>query len=322
MAIKSKGKRPFIVKMPNEPSPFNSRQEEYVFVYYGGRETDPHNYSNYTGQTIADYVMKESRGSKREIQDRAFRSKETMINWLLRNGFEARDIPEGIYLRWGYGDEDKLRRNAYRDTEEYLEWRGGNVYAVATVEDPSITEPIGDVIYLDNPKDLPEGAEFAKRSGQKKPHIFYGDDAERFVKKARANAAAMDDRRYNFKGEVRDISAEQAKAYGLLDSDDIRIGDSVYINKYDKYHPGPGNVLGTLYRTKNTRPGTDGLPAIGQEVYTPRFLHVDIYEVFPTYREMCKAGYTEPTHFDGPFEVQGKVTGQYTMKFAASPKRP
>ena len=321
MAIKSKGKRPFIVKMPNEPNPLNRWQETFLYEYRGGKESDPNNYSNFKGQTMVDYVRKNSSKTKwMDFQDRAFRSKETMINWLLRNGFVARDIPEGVYLRWGYGDEDRLRDIAYKDTEEYLEWKEGNVYTVATVEDPSIPEPYGDVVYLDSPKDIPEGAKFAKRSGFDEPHIFYGHGAEAFVKRTRENARSMASRRYTFKGRIEDLTPEQARMLGFED-DDIKISEEIYINPYGQ-HKGPGNVVGDIIRTKNTRPGTDGLPAIGQEVYTPRFLHVDIYEVFPTYREMCKAGYTEPTHFDGPFEVQGKVTGQYTMKFAASPKRP
>ena len=321
MAIKSKGKRPFIVKMPNEPSPLTNWREKHVFEYRGGNAADPHNYSNFNGETIVDFVMKDSYGKKREIQDRAFRSKETMINWLLRNGYAARDIPEGVYVDWDYGDADKLRDIAYKDTEDYLQWREGNVYTVASVEDPSIAEPFGDVTYLNSPKDLPAGARFAKRSGHKEPHIFYGDDAERFVKKARANAAMMGDRRYEFKGEVRDLTPEQARAYGLLETDDIKIGERVYVSAYSKDHPGPGNIWGDIIRTKNTHPGTDGLPRIGQVVRTPRFLEVDISEVFPTWKDMWNAGYTEPTHYDGAFEVFGKVTGRYTMEFAASPKR-
>lgn len=320
MAIKSKGKRPFIVKMPNVPNPMSKYEEAWLFEYRGGNAADPHNYSNYNGETMVDYVRMNSRKTKwLDFEDHAFRSKETMVNWLLRNGFEARDIPEGVYLRWGYGDEDKLRDKAYEDTEDYLEWREGNVYTVATVEDPSITEPFGDVTYLDSPKDLPAGAKFAKRNGLDKPHIFYGHSADAFVKRARENARDMDSRRYKFKGRIEDLTPEQARMLGFED-DDIQINKEIYINPYGD-HKGPGNVVGNIIRTRNTRPGTDGLPRIGQVVRTPRFLEVDISEVFPTWKDMWNAGYTEPTHYEGPFEVFGKVTGRYTMEFAASPKR-
>lgn len=319
MAIKSKGKRPFIVRMPNEPSPLLKYQEPSVFVYRGDRPTDPNNYSNFRGETIVDYVMHESNGNKNDIGTRSFRSKDTLVNWLLRNGYAARSIPEGIYLRWGYGNEDSRRDIAYRDTKEYIHWKNGDVYAVASVDDPSVTEAIGDTIHLDSPKQLPPGAVLS-RDKFGKPRIYYGDDAESYIKRARDNAADKGSRRYRFEGRIEDLTPEQARMLGSMD-DDVEIGRRIYVNPYGD-HKGPGNVVGDIIRTKNTRPGMESLPAIGQEVYTPRFLHVDIYEVFPTYREMCKAGYTEPTHFDGPFEVQGKVTGQYTMKFAASPKRP
>lgn len=61
------------------------------------------------------------------------------------------------------------------------------------------------------------------------------------------------------------------------------------------------------------------LPRIGTMIMTPRFLNVTIREVFDSYDDMIKAGYTEPTHYRGDFWVNGKVTGEYSMRFAASP---
>ena len=61
------------------------------------------------------------------------------------------------------------------------------------------------------------------------------------------------------------------------------------------------------------------LPKVGDVVQTPRFLHVTIREVFKSYDDMAKAGYTEPTHYRGDFWVNGKILDEYHMRFAASP---
>lgn len=63
------------------------------------------------------------------------------------------------------------------------------------------------------------------------------------------------------------------------------------------------------------------VPHVGDRVKTPRFLTVTIAEVFPSYRDMVLAGFTEPTHFDGLFEVGGRHIGPNMMEFAASPCR-
>ena len=61
------------------------------------------------------------------------------------------------------------------------------------------------------------------------------------------------------------------------------------------------------------------LPKVGATVMTPRFLHVTIREVFDSYDDMIKAGYTEPTHYRGDFWVNGMSLDEYHMRFAASP---
>lgn len=61
------------------------------------------------------------------------------------------------------------------------------------------------------------------------------------------------------------------------------------------------------------------LPEVGARIETPRFLTVFIDEVFDRYEDMVMAGYTEPTHYRGDFKVNGKSTGEYSMKFACSP---
>ena len=251
MAIKSKGKRPFIVRMPNEPSPLRKSDWENVFEYRGGNASDPHNYANFEGKTIVEYVMDNSNGRKREIEEHVFRSKETMINWLLRNGFAATDIPEGIYVDVNYASSNYGKWKAEHNTEKHRHWMEGNVYAVASIDDPLISEGMGDTIYLDSPKQLPPGAIFKKDYGNH-TKIFYGNEAETYVRAERANAASKDTRRYIFEGKIEDLTHEQAIMLGLYDGD-IDIGERLYVGPiYD--NKGPGNVDGRFIRMRNIRP--------------------------------------------------------------------
>lgn len=55
----------------------------------------------------------------------------------------------------------------------------------------------------------------------------------------------------------------------------------------------------------------------GDRVYTPRFCNVQINEVFDS-RESCfKAGYIEPTYYNGEYDIRGKSIDMYHMVFAA-----
>ena len=56
----------------------------------------------------------------------------------------------------------------------------------------------------------------------------------------------------------------------------------------------------------------------GDTIKTPRFLTVKIQEVFESVKELEKAGYKEPTHFEGEYKIQGKHTGENRMQFAAA----
>lgn len=58
----------------------------------------------------------------------------------------------------------------------------------------------------------------------------------------------------------------------------------------------------------------------GDYVYTPRFCTVRINEVYDTREEAAKNGYTEPTHYNGDYEILGKSLDMYHMKFAAIKK--
>lgn len=56
----------------------------------------------------------------------------------------------------------------------------------------------------------------------------------------------------------------------------------------------------------------------GDHVVTPRFLAVEICEVYDTQEKAYAAGYTEPTHYhEGGYTVLGKSLDVYDMEFAA-----
>jgi len=54
----------------------------------------------------------------------------------------------------------------------------------------------------------------------------------------------------------------------------------------------------------------------GDWVQTPRFCGVRIEDVL-TPEQAREQGYTEPTHYDGKYEILGKSTGLNRMVFAA-----
>ena len=62
---------------------------------------------------------------------------------------------------------------------------------------------------------------------------------------------------------------------------------------------------------------TEEVPAIGDEVYTPRFCTVKISEVFRDEIEAYNQGFREPTHYKGSFKVLGKSIDRYHMEFCA-----
>ena len=55
----------------------------------------------------------------------------------------------------------------------------------------------------------------------------------------------------------------------------------------------------------------------GDRVYTPRFCTVKISEIFADKEEAEKAGFTEPTYYEGDFEIRGRSMDLYHMEFAA-----
>lgn len=59
---------------------------------------------------------------------------------------------------------------------------------------------------------------------------------------------------------------------------------------------------------------------IGDKVFTPRFCTVRIEEIFETGKEARAAGYTEPTYYEGEYDVRGKSLDMYHMVFAAVKK--
>lgn len=60
----------------------------------------------------------------------------------------------------------------------------------------------------------------------------------------------------------------------------------------------------------------------GDWVDTPRFLKVEIEEVFENISQACNAGFKEPTHYQSEeYEVLGKSLDMYHMVFAAVKKQ-
>lgn len=58
----------------------------------------------------------------------------------------------------------------------------------------------------------------------------------------------------------------------------------------------------------------------GDYIRTPRFCTVKIEEVFDNTKVARSEGYTEPTHYEGEYEILGKHTGINRMVFAAAQK--
>lgn len=56
----------------------------------------------------------------------------------------------------------------------------------------------------------------------------------------------------------------------------------------------------------------------GDYIKTPRFCTVKIEEVFDSTKAARAEGYTEPTHYEGEYEILGKHTGINRMIFAAA----
>ena len=58
----------------------------------------------------------------------------------------------------------------------------------------------------------------------------------------------------------------------------------------------------------------------GDYIRTPRFCTVKVEKVFDSAKEAMLEGYTEPTHYEGEYEILGKHTGISRMTFAAAQK--
>ncbi len=61
-----------------------------------------------------------------------------------------------------------------------------------------------------------------------------------------------------------------------------------------------------------------GTMAPGDVIYTDRFCHVQLNEVFDSVEALMEAGYTEPTYTKNDvYDIRGKSTGENKMVFAA-----
>lgn len=58
----------------------------------------------------------------------------------------------------------------------------------------------------------------------------------------------------------------------------------------------------------------------GDYIYTPRFCTVKIEEIFESKDEAFINGYTEPTYYNGNYDVLGKSISINKMAFAAVKK--
>ena len=75
------------------------------------------------------------------------------------------------------------------------------------------------------------------------------------------------------------------------------------------------------YAGENTRKWVIHMKLLkpGDVVRTPRFLNVQIKEIFDSADMARAAGYTEPTHFvDETYEILGRSLDMYHMVFAAA----
>ena len=250
--IRNKGKKPYIVKMPNEPNPLPRGAQRGIYIYRGGNDADPANYTNFEGLSLKDSLSSRLYGydRRREFEGHVFRSQETLVNWINRVGFSATILPEGIFFD-GYGtsNAEKNRYDADNYLRRYRSWMDGDVYTVATVEDPSVQEPLGETVYVDSPAMVPEDAVFVLDSFtfHPAPQRFTRESAEDQVRRMRADVRDRAERRYRFSGDIYGLTPEQAEMLGF-DGRDMIVNE-MYIVRSE----GDPRYKGQMVRTKNRR---------------------------------------------------------------------
>lgn len=149
MAIRSKGIRPYIVRL-DEPDPSLSFDRNNVFGLRGGFSGDPASYVNDFGVSLVDalYDM-----NIPDAGDVLFESAYDMSNWLLGWHVETVLLPDGsIYIEYVDGRS--------RGKAEYVSWKNGLTSNVAFVDDQSIPEPLAENVVVRGRQNVPADAEY------------------------------------------------------------------------------------------------------------------------------------------------------------------
>lgn len=210
----SYGKRPYRIALPNEPDPMCRYDALGCFYFEGTDECDPKDYRNYTEKSLAEFVAT-SMNRKTDIMTHKFRSVDTLVNWLEKNGFGTHEIVGGLYVFYWPGSDRETRESLarYRVTDHNA-WAEGKVYNIAFEDDPSIPEPYATVEYIGDPRDLPERAIIVKDK-EGNPAKFYGDEADIYIQREISQGMPTDRRKYIFDGTIYDLSYDQATALGM-----------------------------------------------------------------------------------------------------------
>lgn len=245
--VGSNAKRAVVYKRPNEPRSvqeratwINKRGEYYFNVgpvqfYLTGQPNRGDGYTDpSSGLTLSDYIIQDSTWSKskkkkaKDFADRNFRSQETLLNWLMRNGYFADPNGDGIIISKEYQRGTRGWDHYHEQSMAYDDWLKGEVYGVAMVDDPD--DDTGSTLYVDHPRDIP-GKVIEKR----KDPIYGRDKAFQEAEKGRQN---FYDNPEDYYFEVtqswpsKDVPASVARLLGY-DGRKMRIGEEVRIGNYE-----------------------------------------------------------------------------------------
>ena len=245
--VGSNAKRAVVYKRPNEPRPVQERAtgidrlgQHYFKVgpvqfYLTGQPNRGDGYTDpSSGLTLSDYIIQDNTWSEsklkkaRDFADRNFRSQETLLNWLERNGYFADPNDDGIIISEEYQSGTKGWRDYHEQSMAYDDWLKGEVYGVAMVDDPD--DDTGSTLYVDHPRDIP-----GKVIERRKVPIYGRDKAFQEAEKGRQN---IYDNPEDYYFEVtqswpsKNVPASVARVLGY-DGRKMRIGEVVRIGNYE-----------------------------------------------------------------------------------------
>lgn len=245
----SYGRKAYIVKAEQGPVPYPMGPS--VFEYVGGETSNPDSYVDPMGRSLRMMVGRYRKELKASVAKKKFRSKDDMIRWIGGKGFTVQPLIDGgvyMYPNDGsdYGDPGWVHDRA----EDYRGWKEGEVYNVAFEDDPSVEGYYGP-IRIDDPRDLPKGAQIVMSDYPEGPRPYYGDRAGDFVEQQFRTVTPRKDRRYTFKGEIRNLTYEQAVALGMDEDTEPLFHDTKLIARYDDEVQ---RSWGDITRTNNRKP--------------------------------------------------------------------